>query len=265
MDRDFRMRVARRLLNGESLPALTKRRAEAVGFRAFEPIEEFLNALDASFRERPRAREEEALETLGMFSVPPVVETLYQSPFLGELRAEQERTGANYRRLSHNDEYSRLIGPNGLNSAFARGQQVLKREAAEAVREPVSLTERLGVSWFRAILKRNVSLHGFKRATALEKSAYLVFTRELQDIVLTFAFDTRRRLQHRFLISPNTTAPLDILSRTDSVEIGLERTSFATMANGRPYLTPNDEAECNWSVRLLCLAADLVAERLTEN
>jgi hypothetical protein len=118
--------------------------------------------------------------------------------------------------------------------------------------------ERFGLSWFRAILKRNLSQHGFNRTGAMDKSAHLAYTRELGHVVLTLAFDTRRLLQHRFLISPKTKAPFDILSRRDVVEIGLERTSFSMMANGRPYLTPDDPAECDWSVKLLCLGVDLV-------
>ena len=266
LDLTFRMRVAQQLLDGESLPAVTKERAETAGFRAFEPIEELLNSLDESFRDRPKAREEEALETLGIFAAPPVspiVESLYQSPFLDDLRAEKAKAGAAYRRLSINDEDFRSSGSNGLSLAFARGQQILKREAAQAAPERVGLKQRPGLSWFRAVLARNLAPREFERATALEKSAQLVYRKELQHVVLTFVFDTRRLLQHRFLISTKTTDGFDIFSRTDAVEIGLQRTSFAMMANGRPYLTPNDQAECDWSVKLLCLAVDLVAERLT--
>lgn len=265
LDREFRVDLARKLLERPSLPAMTRRRADAVGFRAFLPIENFLNSLEPYFRDRPKACEEGALEALGIVAAPPtspMVESLYRSAFLDALRAEQAKTGALYRRLSIEDETSKALVGDGLNRAFAQGEQILKREAESAPRERVDLNERIGINWFSSVLNRNLLPLGFSRAAKLEKCSHLVYTRQSAQFVFVFVFDKKRPLQLRFLVSPSVGQNFDIFTRRDAVEIPLQATSFALMAGGRPYLTPNGTAECDRSVQLIALAASLIMERL---
>ena len=270
MDLTFRKLVAEKLTNGESLPRLIREEAIAGGFKAFEPVDRFLNTLgDGAYRDRPAVREQEALELLGTFREVPISRTLaksdtvYWSPLLDALRVEREQRQLRFRRLSVEEELFKLIGPNDLNVAYAQGEEILRVEASEASEEVSALASlRRSVSSRQSILTRHMSEIGFARAKGLEKQAHAVYTSSVDSAVVVFTVDLNRCMQGRLLIVPAGVSDIDIFAYEDVIDLRFEATCLALMANGRPYMRQMGRAEITRSSAFVCLGLEQVVAKL---
>jgi hypothetical protein len=273
MDLTFRRLIAEKLTNGESLPRLIRQGATAAGFKAFEPVERFLNTLgDGAYRDRPAVREQEALELLGTFREVPSSrvlaksDTVYWSPLLEELRVERERSQLKFRRLSVGEEQFNLIGPNGLNAAYAEGEAILTAEASEAHEASEEVSALAGIKRSlpsrRSILTRYLSNIGFSRERGLEKQAHAVYTSSVDSALVVFTVDLNRCMQGRLLIVPAGVSDINIFAYEDVIDVRFEATCLALMANGRPYMRQMGRAEIARSIAFVCLALEQVVAKL---
>jgi len=262
VDLAFRRHVAEKLTKGDSLPRLTLQKAVESGFRAFEPVERFLNTLeDGAYRDRPKVREEEALEALS--NVGDGGEPLYRSDLLEALRLEQRQRQLRFRPLSLEEEMFNLVGSNGLNHAYKEGEETLRVEVSARLRTASSLTAvKTHLAGVRPILTRHMEGIGFSRAARLEKRSHAVYIKDVGGTTVIFTVDLNRCMQNRLLIVPVGSAPIDIFSYDDVVDLRFEANCLALMAGGRPYMRQTGNAEIAHSTAYACIALEQVAAKL---
>jgi hypothetical protein len=272
MSDSFRESIAARLISGESLPRITLARAAAAGFKAYVPIEDFLNNMPGDTPPpRSMVREEEALESLGSISDWPFSPssgkgvTLYRSALLEELRRKQRESGSAFRKKSREEEVAILIRSLEFPKAYESARRQLAIESAGIVsKNDYFYSVELERKFLRETLTQSLTRVNFKRASRLDRYSHISYRRDLGTSTLLFAVDATRPMQDRCVIVPSNSNTFDIFQPLIAKTINLNSTSFALMAGGRPYVTPDTRPTLEIACEFYAIALQALSEKLLD-